>query len=581
MKIFLKYSAVLFILLFVFTFPEISFSQLLLVEEIEVKYKDTKSFDEDVLISAVGIEESDVYNPQVLGENIYKLQKFYFDNGFFDAKIDTSVRYDFKEEEVFIDIIVKENRHYKIDSLIYVGLDSITGNTADLMNKIKNIKSKDFYDKSLIMQQTNEIIDLLQNNGYMNARLKQDSGTIVKRYSDYSEPALSVILHFEGTDSIFYFGKTNINIPDNKYGVDKGVLKREIAYNEGDIYSKEKKLLSESNISKVPIVQSTRISPYAVNNNRVDFNADIILNKKTEIGPYGAAVVIDNYFYLGGGVQYLNKYFAGGGKMLTLSFDALINSFDVNRIEFSAAVTQPHVFNSRSFLTDKVTVGLYNINDSKNYYLGNLTSYLQSFTDFTFYNNASIDLTEELIRYNYDTATSPTITTFNSFLSTTFVHDNTNDVFSPSKGFFHSLTVGNGGLLPKAVISLFEPNVYYSQYVKLFTSNNFYFNFSKKQGNTVLASKFLVGDIIEYGSGNRVIPLPSFYKFFSGGSSSVRGWGARDNGVLVNTNDGGDFLVEGSFELRQKLFPGADNFKKNISGALFFFTLIIFNRSCR
>jgi outer membrane protein assembly factor BamA len=155
-------------------------------------------------------------------------------------------------------------------------------------------------------------------------------------------------------------------------------------------------------------------------------------------------------------------------------------------------------------------------------------------------------------------------------LSTTFVHDNTNDIFSPSKGFFHSITVGNGGLLPKLIIGLFEPDVYYSQYVKLFTSNNFYFNFSKKRGNTVLASKFLVGDIIEYGSGNRVIPLPSFYKFFSGGGSSVRGWGARTNGVLANTNDGGNFLLEGSFELRQKLFPGADNFRKNISGALFY-----------
>ncbi|MEP6805748.1 MAG: hypothetical protein ABI892_14570, partial [Flavobacterium sp.] len=47
---------------------------------------------------------------QVLAENIYKLQKFYFDNGFFDTKIDTSVKYDHVEEEVFIEIIVKEKK---------------------------------------------------------------------------------------------------------------------------------------------------------------------------------------------------------------------------------------------------------------------------------------------------------------------------------------------------------------------------------------------------------------------------------------------------------------------------------------
>lgn len=547
-----------------------SYSQLLLIEEIKIIHKDTESFDDDVLISALGMKESDIYNPKVLGENIYKLQKFYFDNGYFDSKIDTNVKYDLAEEEVYIDIIVNENKHFKIDSLIYTGLDKISDQDRKLVNKIKIIRSNDYYDRSLITQQTNEIVELLQNNGYMNARLKHDSGTIVRKYPHSSKPELTVTIRFEGADSIFYFGKTKINISDNRYGVDIEILKNVIAYNEGDIYSKEKKLLSESNISSIPIVQSARISPTEINNGKVDFKAEIILNKKSEISPYGEAIVIDNIFYMGGGVQYINKYFIGGGKVLNLSFDALINSLDINRIEFSASVTQPQVFNNKSYLTDKITLGLYNIENSKNYYFGNLTSYLQSFTDYTFYNNASIDLTEELVRFEYDTSQGPPQTIFNTILSTTFVHDNTNQVFSPSKGFFHSISVGSGGLVPKLLIKLFKPNVYYSQYVKLFTSNNFYFGISKKPGNTVLATKFLVGDIIEYGSGERLIPLPPFYKFFSGGSSSVRGWGAKDNGILTNTVDGGDFLIEGSFELRQKLFPKADNFKKNIGGAIFF-----------
>lgn len=564
-----------YLLLFVLLFhtsivPRITYSQLLTIEEISVTHTDTNSFDEDILISALGINESDVYKPQVLGDNIYKLQKFYFDNGFFDVKVDTNVRYDLIEEEVYIKILVTENKHFRIDSLIYTGLDKVAGNTERLMRKIKKIKAKGYYYKSLIMQQTNEIIDLLQNNGYMNAGIKQDSGTVIKKYDDLSDPLLSVTINFTGADSIFTFGKTNIRISNNKYGVESELMKKEIAYKEGDIYSKEIKLLSEANISKIPIVQSARISPYEVNEGKVDFNAEIILNKKTEIGPYATSVVIDNIFYVGGGVQYVNKYLDRSGKIMTLAFDGLINSLDINRIEFSAAITQPHIFNNNSFLTDKLTLGLYNIEESKNYYIGNLTSYLQTFTDFTFYNNASVDLSAELLRFTYDTATGPTTTTLNSLLSMTFVHDNTNDVFSPSKGFFHSITVGSGGLLPKLIINTLKPNVYYSQYIKLFTSNNFYFNVSRKPGNTVFATKFVVGDIIQYGSGDRLIPLPSFYKFFSGGSSSVRGWGARDNGALANTNDGGDFLLEGSLELRKKLFPQAENFTKNISAAVFF-----------
>ncbi len=562
----IKFILVLTLLTFI---PGIASSQLLTIEEIKITHKDTESFDDDALISALGLNESDVYNPLVLSENIYKLQKFYFDNGFFDAKIDTSVKYDLSEEEVYIKIIIKENKHYKIDSLIYSGLDSIPEKTGSLLKKIKVIGSHDYYDRALINQQTNEMIDLLQNNGFMNARLKQDSGTVVRKYSDPVQPRLTVTIYFIGTDSIFYFGKTDINISENKYGVDKKLLKEEITYNEGDIYSKEKKLKTESNMTKIPIVQSARVSPYEINNGKVDFKAEINLNNKNEISPYGKAIVIDNIFYVGGGAQYINKYFMSGGKVLNLSFDALINSIESNRIEFSADVTQPHAFNSSSYLADKITLGLYNIENSQNYYLGNLTSYLQNFPEYTFYENASLDYITEFVRFNY-VDVDTLFTVFNSTLSATLVHDNTNQVFSPSRGFFHSITVGSGGLIPKLIINAFEPNLYYSQYLKLFTSNNFYFNMSRQPGETVLATKFLVGDIIEYGSGDRVVPLQPLYKFFSGGSTSVRGWSARTNGVLSNTSDGGDFLIEGSLEIRQKLFAGSNDFKKNISGAVFF-----------
>ena len=546
-----------------------AFSQFLYTEEIKITFLDTESFDESVLISALGMNESEIYDPQVLGDNIYKLQKFYFDNGYFDAKIDTAVKYDLPEEEVYINILVKENKHYKIDALIYSGLDSLPDKIQKLLNKNKKIREGDFYNKTDIINQTNIIADLLQNNGYMNARSKADSGTIVKKIQTDSAFKISVTLRFEGTDSIFYFGKTSIEITDNIYGVEKELLEEEISYNEGEIYSKEKMLETEKNMSGIPIVQSTRISPDEIINSKVNFKAEVLLNDKTEIGPFARATVIDNVFYAGGGVQYINKYFLSGGKVFNLSADGLINSLDVNRLEFSASVTQPHVFNSNSYLVDKITLGLYNVENSKNYYIGNLISYVQAFTDFTFYNNASLDLTFELLRSDYSDFADPSQTVFNSLLSTTFVHDNTNNVFSPSKGFYHSITLGSAGLFPKILINTFEPNLFYSQYLKLFTSNNFYFDLARDQGRSVFATKILVGDIIEYGSGDRVIPLPPFYKFYSGGSTSLRGWGAKENGILTNTMDGGDFLIEGSFELRQKLFPGSEDFKKNISGAVF------------
>ena len=57
--------------------------------------------------------------------------------------------------------------------------------------------------------------------------------------------------------------------------------------------------------------------------------------------------------------------------------------------------SQPFLFNNHSSLTDKVTVGLYNLQGFKNYYAGNLTRLDYFISDRTFYNNASLDFTAE------------------------------------------------------------------------------------------------------------------------------------------------------------------------------------------
>ncbi len=85
----------------------------------------------------------------------------------------------------------------------------------------------------------------------------------------------------------------------------------------------------------------------------------------------------------------------------------------------------------------------------------------------------------------------------------------------------------------------------------------------------VFAASFKVGDIIEYGHGDKQLPVQALYRFFSGGTGSLRGWGAKMNGVLVDRLNGGEFLLEGSLELRKKLFPNSSSFTSNIGIAVF------------
>lgn len=540
--------------------------QVLEVDEINFKHKGKQTFDDSQLEDAIAISKSKVYNKKIVEGDIEKLKKYFFDNGFFDVSVDTSISVNIEDEEASVTFIITENNRYKIDSVIIIGIDNIPQETLAKINKINTLKHGDNYSKVFALQHANEVLDSLQNNGNMNARLKTDSGTVIKRYKEKSTVIVELVL--EGTDTIYYFGSTVINIKDNVYGLQRELPAEEIVYKEGEIYSKAKKLDSERNISKIPIISSAKINPAAITGDKVDFTVDIILNKKNEVTPYIKGANFENRFYLGAGVRYLNKYFLSGNRTLLLELEEDYNSTDINRTEFSATVTQPHFINRNITLTDKLSIGFNNVENYKNYFAANATTLNYFIASHTFYNNAYLDLTEELIWIKYDTIETGRQTQFNSFLSFTLEHDNTNNLLAPSRGFYHSILVGNSGLLPRVITGLVGKNVFYSEFFKAYTLNKFYFSLSKSD-NTVFATNVKIGDIIEYGKGDNVIPVQPVYKFFSGGSSSLRGWNAKENGILVNKINGGTFLFEGSFELRKRLFPSAEGFMKNLGAAFF------------
>ncbi|HMQ99125.1 MAG TPA: BamA/TamA family outer membrane protein [Ignavibacteria bacterium] len=559
----------LFLLTFAFfAWSTFTYSQELLeTDEIEFRFTDRQSFDESQLKDAIALTKSNVFSLKLVEGDIQKLKKFYFDNGFFDVTVDTLITVNREDSEASVIFEITENSRYKIDSVLTNGFEKIPSETLGKFRRINTIKKGDNYSKVLIIQYGNEILDTLQNNGFMNARYRMDSGTVIRRYKEKSTAVVE--LSFEGTDTIYYFGTTKINIKDNEYGVRTELPAEEITYKEGEIFSKAKKLESERNISKIPIISSAKLNPVEYSGNTVNFTADITLNKKNELTPFIKGSNFENRFYLGAGIRYLNKYFLSGNRTLMLELEGDFNSPDINRSELSATVTQPHFIRRNITLTDKLAIGFNNVENYKNYFLANFTTLNYFIAPHTFYNNVYLDLNEELIWIKYDTIATGRQTQFNSILSITFEHDNTNNLLAPSRGFYHSILAGNAGLLPRLVTGLLGKSVFYSQFFKVYTLNKGYFSLGRKD-HTVLAANIKIGDIIEYGAGENIIPVQPPYKFFSGGSSSLRGWNAKGNGMLENKINGGTFLLEGSIELRRKLFPDAEGFTSALGGAVFF-----------
>jgi outer membrane protein assembly factor BamA len=145
---------------------------------------------------------------------------------------------------------------------------------------------------------------------------------------------------------------------------------------------------------------------------------------------------------------------------------------------------------------------------------------------------------------------------FNSILSFTLQRDNTDDIFSPGRGFVHSITLEESGLLPLLLKDL-QPGVPFTQFYRVIL-NGRWFNDLSRNRSSILGLRMKAGIEAKYGESrsdtSRVIPQT--HRFYAGGGGSVRGWPSR--GLIAGGTPelGGNLIVEGSSELRIHPFGG-------------------------
>lgn len=559
--------------------------------DINFKFKGgNTSFSEAALLDILLLPREKYFNRINLEEDLQRLNKFYFDNGFFEAVIDTAAKLDKEDDEVDVTFTIHENARYIIKEVKLQGIDSITPAAKNeiLTNRLVDAGSP--YSKTAINTEKDRIIGILQNNGYFFAQIdtvrsKIDSsrrGIIIGKYSEelQSDPEFKdkvlIRMRFIGTKEIFRFGNINIDIEKNKYGIGKSVIERELKFKEGDVYDKSKMLESERNFTKLAIIQMGRVVIDSVDMETRVVYPDVVisLNNKYELTPSISTNYQSNRLYLVAGLEYKDKDFFGGGRVFSTSIEGLYNSRYINGGVFSLSIFQPFLFNNDITATFTPQLTYFNLQKEINLLGFTNTLRLTYFiSDHTFYSNAYSDVTFDYVRLKYDgflTEDGPQYGSkyvVNSIIGLTLIHNSTNNLFNPSKGLYHTITVESSGALPR-LVSLFNTSLQYSQYVKLNTVNNTFLDISGDRAASIVAAHFEIGDIIEYGSGDNIEPVTSIYKFFMGGGNSLRGWRAQQGGILENPANGGKFLIEGSIEWRRKPFPQR-SFLNPIWGVLF------------
>jgi outer membrane protein assembly factor BamA len=554
----------------------------LTLQEVQFKFTDKQSFETSVLEGIINTTKS----PDFLRSEFYtdskRIQKFYFDNGFLDAQIDTSSQYGDDSTQIIATFIINEKARYRIHRVIYNGLENVNGDVSNLLTTGRILIPERHYNKSEVQLEITRMLGILLNNGY--ALAQADIPDVVKFVS--RDTALSdkvdIVLNFTARDR-YRFGKTVITLTNNIYDIEIEDLRRELEYTEGEIYSKEKLVTSENRISKIAIFENGRIQIDKIDSakNIIDLKINAIVTNKYEVKPEIFGYDIAGRFYGGAGLTFSNKYFFGGGRVFTAGLKGLINNFDYYRFEALATLYQPHLFDNDK-ITGNNNFGVTSRNEEQINITAvkNLASVKYELRSFTYFNNLVVDwkISNERVKFFVDLAQTnpagdtiflirkPIINIFTSSLGLSLIHNHVNNIQFPTDGTFASYSFEETGLLGSLVKKLFNTST--SSYFKLTTQNKVYFDLTEeKKGTSVLGTKFIVGNIFQYGDNSFLVDtitvddglVPNDANYVIGGSASLRGWRAGTLSADVEPSIGGGFILDGSFEHRTKPFADSKN----------------------
>lgn len=210
-----------------------------------IQWEGTSRISQKTLQKELGIKSGSVFNRQSFNKAFNKVKEYYIKKGYFEAELRYKVAQDPKTNEVDIVIEVKEGRSGKIDDIVFHGFTS--SEKSQILNMIYTkkyslflswITGQGIYNEEALEQDQLTIINLLQNQGYADAKIKI-------QIREASQPGKIVIDIYADRGVVYHFGK--ITFHGNEIFSDQEVESQFLCH-PGDVYSPEKLRITAQNI---------------------------------------------------------------------------------------------------------------------------------------------------------------------------------------------------------------------------------------------------------------------------------------------------------------------------------------------
>ena len=570
--------------------PELELEAPIEISDINIKFVDVSSdsapFEEETILGILTSQPGEILIKSTIGNDILAIKRYYFDNGFFSASVDTSIKYDYGDEEAEVTFKIKQNERSYLNEIEFTGLEDINdrANNAIFVTGKTTLISGEPYSKNKLNIEVARILTALFNNGYAFAKKQEIKVTEIISNDPSKKNKVNLELEFE-TGNVYTFGTTDVNIRDKKYNFSDQDILRELQYKEGEIYDNNKLTASERKISSIPLIESSVLDIDNVDstNNVINYKVEVNLRNKYELTPEVLGYDIGNRFYGGVGLSFTNRYFFNSARTFSSSVRGLINSLKYNRIESLVQVSESYLFNNPEISGNlRAGVNLLTEDTADIIETRGKVGISYNLPSYTYINGLLFDL--EIINQHLDLSFNFTDTTgasqqatinanvLTSYIGGTVIHTGIDDPVFPTKGFNQTFGVQEGGLLALFFENVLNLNNF--KYLKLTSLNKFFLNLSNKPKSTsVLAQKFFIGFLFEYGNNQGFIDVneetfnvlfdlpaaPVDARFTAGGTNNNRGWKADHLGFVPDQDEGGNFSIDGSIEHRLRPFLSSSN----------------------
>ena len=491
-----------------------------------------KQFPDKKLVQELSLAEPSFfggrnnYKKQQLAADLEKLKSFYLDKGFLNFNIEsTQVSLAPEKESVYVSINIKEGKRYSVRDVKLAG-DLILPKK-DLL-KLIEIKSGDIFSRREIVDTTKRISDLFAENGYAFANVNMVPDV------DNDSRTLSITFFVDPGRRIYV---RRVNIAGNGKTQDK-VIRRELRQLESDWLSTKHVARSKTRLDRLGFFEDVGVKTLRVSGTTDQVDLDYQVTEK----PTGSLQAGLGYSDSQGTVVNLSvtqDNFLGTGQRVGIVLDnsTVTKKYSLNYSD--PYYTKDGVSRSISASYRQVDAEEADISNYSTDSYGLSLSYGVPLSEYT---NYSWGLKYDSTKLTVGSTTSQNIV---DFISRNGYSNDTYQLFSSwSFDSRNRRIFATNGSLTSLRGEIAVPGGDLEYYKADFRQVN-YLPLAKE---ITLAANLNLGYGAAYGGSE----FPPYKNYFTGGSSSVRGYDANSIGPkdsITNDPTGGTVKVVGNVDL--------------------------------